>query len=53
MTVDDPAGPADSVRVYAVDVDELLAIADEKVTRGFTVDECDDYDIAPPCGSTG
>jgi DNA-binding SARP family transcriptional activator/WD40 repeat protein len=51
VTVNHPEGAADAVRVYTLDVDELLEIADAKVTRELTPDECAGYRIADPCGS--
>ena len=53
VTVDDPDSEADSVRVYTLDVDELLEIADAKVTRELTPEECAGYRIADPCGGSG
>lgn len=53
VTVNHPEGVADAVRVYTLDVDELLAMADAKVTRELTPDECAGYRIADPCGSRG
>jgi WD40 repeat protein len=43
------SSPADGVRVWALDVDELLTIAREKVTRGFTAQECVQYLGGEPC----
>jgi outer membrane protein assembly factor BamB len=51
VTVNDPDGAADAVRIYTLDVDELLEIADAKVTRELTPEECAGYRIAGPCGS--
>jgi hypothetical protein len=33
----------DTVRVYTLDNDELIAIAKDRVTRSFTEDECRAY----------
>jgi WD40 repeat protein len=51
VTVNDLDGAADAVRVYTLDVDELLEIADAEVTRELTPEERAGYRIADPCGS--
>jgi WD40 repeat protein len=40
-------GPDNTVRVYTHDVDELMAIAAERLTRSLTSDECMTYGIDP------
>ena len=37
------ASPDEVVHVWALDLDDLITIADEEVTRGFTDDECRQY----------
>lgn len=37
------AGPGGVARVWALDVDQLIAIAHDEVTRGLTDDECRQY----------
>ena len=43
------AAPDGIVRVWALDLDELVRIAERELTRGLTADECRQYRIAP-CG---
>ncbi|MGH2540510.1 MAG: WD40 repeat domain-containing protein, partial [Actinomycetota bacterium] len=43
------AAPDGVVRVWALDLDELVRIAERELTRGLTVDECRQYRI-DPCG---
>jgi hypothetical protein len=38
------------VRVWAVDIDDLIAIAKRNVTRGLTGDECRRYLHSRDCG---
>ena len=51
VTLDAPDDAADAVRIYTLDADELLDIADTKATRELTPEECAGYHIADPCGS--
>ena len=44
-------GPNQTVRVYTHDVDDLLTIAAQRLTRALTVDECATYGI-DPCPTT-
>ena len=37
------AAPDGVVRVWALDLDELIAIAEDELTRGLTDDECRQY----------
>jgi WD40 repeat protein len=41
------ASPDGVVRVWALDLDELIRIAERKLTRGLTPDECRQYRIDP------
>jgi WD40 repeat protein len=41
--------PGDAARVWALDIDDLLAAARRHVTRGFTDEECDRF-LHGPCG---
>ena len=38
-----PSGGAGSVKVWALDVDDLVAIAQERLTRTLTDEECRTY----------
>ncbi len=40
------------VRVWALDIDDLLAIAQQKVTRSLTEDECRQYLHVDACPAT-
>jgi WD40 repeat protein/class 3 adenylate cyclase/tRNA A-37 threonylcarbamoyl transferase component Bud32 len=41
------SGPSGTLRVHTLDVDELVDIAQERLTRGFTADECAAFGIDP------
>jgi WD40 repeat protein len=41
------ASPDGVVRVWALDLDELIRIAERDLTRGLTPDECRQYRIDP------
>ena len=43
VTVNDAQGAQHAIRIYTLDVDELVAIARDKVTRGLTGNECRTY----------
>ena len=45
------ASPDGVVRVWAIDLDELIAIAESEVTRGLSEEECQQY-LHGPCESS-
>ncbi len=45
-------GADDTVRVYTLDIDELIQIAKDRVTRSFTEDECRAYLHLETCPET-
>jgi WD40 repeat protein len=38
-----------NILVYTLDVDELISVARESLSRGFTPDECDQYNFGEDC----
>ena len=44
------AGPDGVARVWALDLDDLIAIARRRVTRGLTAAECRQYLRGHTCG---
>jgi hypothetical protein len=51
VTVKDDAAAGVQHRVYVLPVDELLAVARSRLTRGWTRDECKQYFPGGRCPS--
>jgi hypothetical protein len=44
------AGRDGTVRVHALEVDDLIALAESRLTRGFSDVECRQYSVGGGCG---